>query len=267
MPKSKISEKDILEKDTYMSILKLLEEFEFEINKAGILERKGLTHGQLLYALKENPRYDKEMDKYFSRKDQVGEKFTLDELSKEKKHMGMFIEKNKIVKGCIKNSSQLNEKLKTLIKRGWIESMGTSRYYRYGLTLKYLMDVKKREIKEIIDMWDPDSIIQKDSYNFSFREIFPEIINTKGKWTLCGIPRKILVSLSEEEKNLLHNCLEQIEMYLWKIMELKYEKMKMSPKEYIEKQKNLNKNEFLNHLIQENNIGFYYMANKSMMSH
>jgi len=41
----------------------------------------------------------------------------------------------------------------------------------------------------------------------------------------------------------------------------------MSPKEYIEKNKKLKKDEFLNHLIQDNNIGFYYTANKSMMSH
>jgi len=52
-----------------------------------------------------------------------------------------------------------------------------------------------------------------------------------------------------------------------KFLKLKYEKMKMSPKEYIEKNKKLKKDEFLNHLIQDNNIGFYYTANKSMMSH
>ena len=51
MPKSKISEKDILKKDTYRSILNLLEEFELQINEDGIVERIGLTHGQLLIYL------------------------------------------------------------------------------------------------------------------------------------------------------------------------------------------------------------------------
>jgi len=266
MPKSKISEKDILKKDSYRSILNLLEEFELQKNEDGILERKGLTHGQLLYALKENSRYDKDMVKHFTITNLAGEKITLYELSVDKKFNGRYLAKKKIVKGCIKNSAQLNEKLKALIKRGWVESIGTSRYYRYRLTMKYLMDGKKREIKDIIDIWDPDSIIQKGSFNFVFREIFPELLKTKGKWTLCGIPKKILLNLSEEEKNLLHNWLEQIEMYLWKIMELKYDKMKMSPKEYIEKIQKLKKNEVLNQMIQDNNIGFYYTAHKNMMS-
>lgn len=51
-------------------------------------------------------------------------------------------------------------------------------------------------------------------------------------FSLCGIPEKVLVELSEQEKKDLLGYLTGIEGFLQKIIDLKYSKMKLPKNDY-----------------------------------
>jgi len=88
-------------------------------------------------------------------------------------------------------------------------------------------------------------------------------LQTNSNFVLCGLPLKLIMNLSNEEKKNLNDWLLTIETHLWKIIELKYLKMKISVKKYIEKE--LREVTSKEDAIQSNHIGFYYTARKSMV--
>jgi len=260
MPKNPISDEELLKKDDYKSIMYLIENYQYQENKdTKKREEVGLTAGHLLYALrKKNGDFenDPEMEEFFTDYNVFSKKkTTLNDIASDKKY-NYFVDKKKIIRGCIKNSVQLNERLKKLRDRGWIETKDEPRYYRYFTTIKWIADKKRRMIKKEVGRWKPDSIIDKFIFDVSIRKKF-DFMKDKyiGSFVLCGIPGVILINLSEKERNELSNWIEKATEYLYKIMELKHKKMKLSEKEYMK----LNFNERLN----SSEIGFHYRAYKN----
>ena len=73
----------------------------------------------------------------------------------------------------------------------------------------------------------------------------------------------IIWNLNKEEKTQLNNWILNIEKNLWKIMDFKYTKMKMTNEEYCNYRENIKtKEESLHNLYAFNKIGFYYTGEK-----
>lgn len=261
MPKNPISDKDLLKKDDYKSIMYLIDNYQYRDYK-----KVGLTAGQLLYALKKKngkTMYDREVEKIFTRYNvATGKDIILADISSDKKIGDRYIFIKEIVRGCIKNSVQLNERLNTLRERGWITPVkGTkSGHYRYITTRKWMVDKPRRRLKNDIDRWNPDSIYEKMLFDSLFKNKTPlEDNNDKITYdfVLCGLSNEFFEKLDNKEKKQLINWIDQASNLLYKIIELKYEKMKISPRLFVKM-----KHEDISKLM---SIGFYYNAYKNMV--
>jgi hypothetical protein len=261
MPKNPISDKDLLKKDDYKSIMYLIENYQYKDFK-----KNGLTAGHLLYALRKKNKkfeFDPEIEKMFtSYKPYSKKNVTLSDISSDKKINGHHIFDKKIIRGCIKNSVQLNERLKVLKKRGWIETVKNTkpRYYRYITTKKWMVDKPRRLLKDDIDLWKPNTIHEKMVFNFLYKDK-KDFDNDNDKmiynFILCGLSDKFLLKLNDKEKKQLNSWIKQASKLLYKIIELKYEKMKISFEDFVKM-----KYEDISRL---NSIGFYYTATKNMV--
>ena len=262
MPQNPISDNKLLEKDDYKSIMYLLEHYQYRNYK-----KVGLTAAHFLYALKKrsnrNP-YNKKMEEFFTNYSFLGnKKITLDDISKNKRHLHLkkgYIEEKKIVPGCIKNSVQLNDRLRTLKNRGWIKTSGKPKYYRYFTTVKWVTDKSKRSVNYKLEKWDADSIIDKmlfdillDNDNFLKHKIDEPIFN----FVLCGFPYKVLEKLNEKEKKELNQIVYNSTKNLYELIKFKYKIMKISPK----KRNKLNFDE-INNL---ESVGFHFSAYMGMV--
>ena len=273
----RINEQTLLKKEPYRSILNLLRLCSY-LNH----ERIGLQHGHFLYALKTkklkmNIETEKEMEQFFNQfqfKSEAGKGF--ESLYGGKKNLpGVKIElPGELKRECIKHPQRLNDALTLLINKKWVETKGKPRYRKYYLSKKFWTDLEKRSITSLLNIWDENTIVTSESlYRYyldnpdGFKPEKPgntlHLLESSSKFVLCGLPMELIKNLSDDEKKNLNNWLVAIETHLWKIMELKYLKMKMPVKEYSDKK--LQKGIPVEDLIRFNHIGFYYTARKSMV--
>jgi hypothetical protein len=272
----RINDQTILKKEPYRSILNLLSQCSY-LNG----ERIGLQHAHFLYALKNkglkmNIEKEKEMKLFFDQfhfKNSAGEGF--DALyGGIKKVMG--VEKKisgQLKQGCIRRPQRLNDALVLLINKKWVETEGKPKYKKYFLSRKYWADLEKRSITYLLNVWDENTIVASDSlYRFylnnpgGFNPLQPRGASLpfkKNNFVLCGLPIGLIKNLSTDEKKNLNDWLITVETYLWKIIELKYLKTKMSVKNYIDKERRDESS--VEDMLQSNYIGFYYTARKSMV--
>jgi hypothetical protein len=273
----RLSDQTLLKKEPYRSILNLL-------SLCGYLngERTGLQHAHFLYALKEeklkmNFEKEKEMKQFFDQfnfKGMIRERPQSFNGWKKKKRNVEIRLSDELKQGCITRPQRLNDALALLINKKWIEPKEKPRYRKYYLTRKYWTDLEKRNITYLLNVFDQNTVITGESlYRFYIKNpdgFKPEKtgetltpFQKHSRFVLCGIPIELIKNLSDEEKKNLNDWLITIETHLWKIMELKYLKTKVSVKEYIEKE--LQKETSVEDLIRSNHIGFYYTARKSMV--
>ncbi|HWR64364.1 MAG TPA: hypothetical protein VN365_08190 [Candidatus Thermoplasmatota archaeon] len=161
-----------------------------------------------------------------------------------------------------------------LIRKKWVDIEGKPKYRKYYLSRKYWTDLEKRRISAVLHKWDDNMVITSESlYRFYLDN--PDGFNPlkrgdrscpleeNNTFFLCGVPLDVIKNLSAEEKKNLNDWLIKVETYLWKIMELKYSKAKISVKEYIKKERQGKIT--TDDLIQSNTMGFYYSAYKSII--
>jgi len=264
MPQNPISDEDLLKKPKYKSIMYLLENYS---NKDK--QKIGLNAGQLLYALKErngNFTTKPEMEEFFTKISYFGEKTTLQDIASKKiydyklSNGKKYIEEEKIYPGCIKNSVHLNDCLKVLIKREWVEPVkGTkSKYYRYKLTHKWYTDKAKRRLISDVKRWKTNNVIDSNLFDFWVSNKIKDSKRDEyyNNFILFGLPCHVIYSLDEKEKSQLNSWVEQASVYLNKIMELKYQKMKVPIDKYLK----LGYNE----ILELDRIGFYFSASKTL---
>ncbi len=285
----KMNDEQLLVREPYRSVINLLYRCSCT-NK----ERVGLEHAHFLYALMKKPKinFDKrnEIEYFFKQFDFP----TPEDRTKRNSTKFFNVYKNiyksdfsndgvnmewrsEIKFDCITSAKHLNDILTLLIKRGWIEFEGKRGYRKYFHSHKFYTDSKKREIEFYLKNWTEKNVIDSE---FLYQSILQnpdgfkpsEIKNYINPWAgksskflLCGLSATLLSNLSNEEKKDLNDWLLNIEMYLWKIMELKYLKIKIPHKEFEKKRptKPL-KIEDLILLRLSNYIGFYYTASKLM---
>ncbi len=164
-----------------------------------------------------------------------------------------------------------------MIDRGWVEPRGEPKYRQYRISSKFFTDMDKRFYERQLAIWGPDETYKKWLLYYSLsnsKDFFSKgcgfvtpnsddiFSGEKSDFLLCGLPRNILDKLSDKEKKDLNNWLLNIEEYLWKIMELKYEKMKKTRDELI---KILDIEPIEHDVFALHSIGFYYNARKSLV--
>jgi len=223
--KRKMSDEKILENDAYRSILYLLERYSKSDN--------GLRAEHFKYALFPDGRND-ELDEFFTINDLKGKKIRLSDFSKDQYFpTANRVIKKRIVPGSVKNSVQLNDRLRYLIKRKWVKTRGESKYYEYFLTSKYYNDKHNMKIKKSIGKFKEKSIIQRGNFistslidkKVEFGDSFLKNLSDSGiSWTLFGIPRLLLFYSTIEENRQLKKWINQIEKNFEKIMNFKYKK-------------------------------------------
>jgi len=272
MPKGKISDVDLLKKDEYRSIMNLL-----RYCHSYIKDDKGkecwLSHAQIFYALRKNEeKNNKEMKEFFYETDFSA--FNPGIKSFEVLYGGQILPSGRKtlpeVIRCIKYPQQLNEKLKTLKERGWIEVKGKPKYRQYRISLKYYTDGEKKPFEYYLNIWKPDEIVKKQilfGWDGGFKtpnadNVYNWSNTEETDFLLCGLSTSVIDKLGEKEKKDLQNWVLNIEKNLWKIMELKYTKMKIPYDEYI---KNLRTKSTDQNLYIRSSIGFYYHGYKSLI--
>jgi len=272
----RLNDQKLLIKEPYHSILNLL-------NVYGYLngERIGLQHAHFLYALKVEElkmsiEKEKTMKQFFDQfhfRNTTGKGFqALYDRMKKIRAVEVKLP-SELKQGCIKRPQRLNDALALLINKKWVETEGKPKYRKYFLSRKYCTDMEKRRIAYLLDIWDQNTVVtgeslyqfylNSDGFNPSKQGNTLHPLQKGSKFVLCGLPTELIEDLSNEEKKNLNDWLITIETHLWKIMELKYLKMKMSVKEYIEKE--LRKGIPGEDLIRSNHISFYYTARKWMV--
>lgn len=232
---SKITDEQLLEKEPYQSILKLLEICTEDENF-----QEGLTHGQILYVLQKNPKLKEEMEEikiYIG-----GYPFSYFESIRVLSNGEYGIKR-----GCITDRfdapQRLQEKIDVLIDRKWIEPIGRPRYRKYKLSKSYILQGKKRYYTEKLNRWideHPDEILFDQDQTYAEKEVETFFWN----YTLFGLSEELLKNLSLRDGKNIEKWMDDIKTNLWNIMELKNNKLKMS---------------------KSNDIGFYYHASKKMI--
>lgn len=253
----KIPKEDLLLKEPYKSILNLLSRFQLygreEIDMEAhspifyALNRektdvKGLTHGQILYALNKNPPKDKEKESFFgdTLKEMTGKKRYKAKNRTYKIPSSMYpIERRGI------SSSRLQEKLALLREKGLIERDGKHKSYTYFLTGNYYLYSDIRNIKQTLDRCDNSNTMNSSPlYSLLYalaqskhnnKIPFPTSNDLSAKFLIWGFPLEIIIKLSENEIELLYKSLRKIEVSIEKIMEIKKSKTNVNIKEYFEK--------------------------------
>jgi len=274
MPRNKMKTKKLLKREEYRSIINLMRYCGLTIDKkTNKINNSWLTFGQIYWALSKKKNYDNEIEKYFSetnffKKDWYGQLFN--QLYSHRVYKKK-IKWEPLVTRCIKTPQQLIEKLNILITRGYIEIKGKPRYRKYGLSSKYGTDEKNDTIKNHLDNWKPEEIFDEytlypllgNNIGFQIPDINKQTLSQNTSFLLCGIPMDIIWNLNKEEKTQLNNWILNIEKNLWKIMDFKYKKMKMTNEEYYNYRENIKtKEESLHNLYAFNKIGFYYTGEK-----
>jgi hypothetical protein len=272
-----INDQTVLTKEPYRSILNLLRLCSY-LNGTRI----GLQHAHFLYALKNkelkmNIEKEKEMKQFFDQfqfKTTAGKGFDF-LYGGIKKIRDVEIKlPGQLKQGCIIRPQRLNDALVLLINKKWVEVEGKPKYRRYYLSRKYWADLEKKSIISLLNVWDENTIMSSDSlYRFylnnpdGFNPLKPGgtflPLTKSNKFVLCGLPTELIKDLSADEKKNLNDWLITVETYLWKIIELKYLKTKVSLNEYIKKE--LREDIPVEDMLRSDYIGFYYTARKSMV--
>jgi len=261
MPKSKMSDEDILKREPYRNIVRILRKYSRYYDKE---KKSWLTHAHLLYAFIDkkkllsymNKEKQEEIKKSFNYLDDrfaYGQKFEeLYGIPKFFKNAPKHLKRSELKRGCIKNPTDLNDRLTELYKRKLLLKHGKPKHMKYCLSEKYFTDVDISFHKHLMDSWKPDSI-HKDTL---FKPLETE--HKGASWLLCGLPYKVIKNLTEKERNELNQWLIVIEENLQKIMQLKYDKMKMNIIDY--NKIALGKSFYDQHTL--DSIGFYYKNTK-----
>jgi hypothetical protein len=273
----RLDDQTMLKKEPYRSILNLLRECSYLNGR-----RVGLEHAHFLYMLKAKKlkmsvEKEEEMKQFFSQfhftsSDGIG---FFPEYGGIHRILGKPTKRSGTVKqGCIRRPQRLNDALTMLIKKKWVETEGKPRYRKYYLSRKYYTDLEKRTITYLLNIWNQNMVITSESmytiflnkpagFNPLKQGDMAHPLHTTSDFVLCGLPWEMMKKLSDEEKKNLTDWLLTIETHLWKIIELKYTKMKIPAKKFIEKERQ--KETSLQDMIQADHIGFYYTACKSMI--
>lgn len=235
----KIPKEDLSLKEPYKSILNLLRRFQqYGGEKTDI---KGLTYGQILYALNRNPPKDKEKKSFFGD--------ALEEMTGKKKYTA----KNRIyvipssmypIERRDISSSRLQEKLTLLREKGLIDRDGKHKSYTYFVTGNYWLYFNIRNIKRSLDRCDNSNTMDIHSlYSLLYdlaqskhnnKILCPTVNDLTDEFLIWGFPLEIIVGLSENEIEILYKSLRKIGAGLEKIMEIKKSKTNVNIKEYLE---------------------------------
>lgn len=257
-----MSDQALLNKEPYRSIINL-----FNAMKYG----DELTHGHILYALgKGEPaiytnkkRYrkidDREEIKHFFETYDFGYKLVVlgNKINRRKKRFEDFFHDGKrrlktgeisqptLVRGCIKRPQHLNDSLRHLINRCWLQIQpgGKPKYYRYSLSSGFFIDKMKRDIIYLLHTWKSDYVLTEGM--IGMRDF-----SDQRKFLLCGFPIELMEILSEKEKQDLNGWIQSIDETLKKVASLKNEKLKISSSKHLGMD--------INEQINMNYLGFCY---------
>ncbi len=182
----------------------------------------------------------------------------------------LFFKKNKVfeyltatdfLKEINITSDALDKCLKVLMRRNWIEIKKGSkaRYYKYCITPFFFAEDIKRNIKENLDLYNENIIVdyvfnkkmQSEGFNNK-----PILGNKKSAWVLFGLPSEFIDYLTQEDKIILNNKIKNIIKNLEKIADIKLKYVKKEIEE--KKEEKIDSKTFFNLSFNLYNISFYY---------
>jgi len=204
----KMTLEEIMEKDYYKGILKLLFYFQNKEN--------GLRPMHFKYILMEKPIFSKNPQKQEEKIKKFEKFFDMDEK--------LWWELKGFVKGCVKSEQKLSNYLRTLVRRELIEEHRKKNVVHYNLSENYIDKILKSDLKKDLDGYKSDDKI-RDRY---FSRLLSGTHDTSHdfieygltNWTLFGFSPEEINTLTINEKNVLKECLENVELNLNKILDL-----------------------------------------------
>jgi len=211
--------KEIIDKPYYNSIINLLRAFQHKEN--------GLEKKHFKYALMKNNGliYKTSVERFF----QHGEFYH------KENYLDQYFKNKFIIKGIIKTEELLDYYIGFLEEKNIIKRTRRNQPFRYILTYDFIIKRKVLVLEENLKNWEFGLYHNRDSFYRKYMK--SDVINHNGlvgeinkdieDWDLFGLPLVLEDEVfNNEEINRIAGYLRIIEQYLWKITELKKEKLK-----------------------------------------
>jgi len=213
--------KEIFDKPYYNSIINLLRAFQHKEN--------GLEKKHFKYALMENHGllYITTLDRFFQQGKDYDKENILDKVYKNK-----FI-----IKGIIKTEERLDYYIGFLEKKNIIKRTRKNQPFRYILTYDFIIKRKVLILEENLKNWEFGLYHNRNEFYrkymksdvISHNGLIGEINKNIEDWDLFGLPLILEDKVFNNEEIIrIAEYLRIIEQHLWKITELKKEKLKDS---------------------------------------